>query len=184
LFSQKLVKDTVREKSVDTSKLPYTKYPSNIDEIKAKEFNQEEETSFRNGLKELHQYLTTILSSDGNNDNKLEKLKTLWVIAKYGELNWDVSGFEIDNDVFKDYAWSTTKGKRVSAQLKPLGINYEYDIDEGEGKCTIRLGFKKETEDSQIAFSLKTIVKDLIEKFGNDDGFELFKKADFRIYMA
>lgn len=184
LFSQRLVKAILKEKTVDSSKLDFVKYPSNIDEISSKKFSQEEETSFRNGLKELHLYLTNILTSDGGNDNKLEKLKTLWVIAKYGELNWEANGLEIDNDVFKDYAWSTTKGKRVSNQIKPHGINYEYDIDEDEGKCTVRLNFKKETEDCQIAFALKTNVEDLINRFGNDDAFELFKKADFRIYMT
>ena len=174
----------LREKTVDSSKLDFVKYPSNIDEIISKNFNQEEETSFRNGLKELHQYLINILTSDGGNDNKLEKLKAMWVIAKYGELNWEANRLEIDNDVFKDYAWSTAKGKRVSNQIKPHGINYEYDIDEDEGKCTVRLGFKRESEDCQIAFALKTIVEDSITRFGNDDAFELFKKADFRIYMS
>jgi hypothetical protein len=124
------------------------------------------------------------LTSDGGNDNKLEKLKAMWVIAKYGSLNWEANGLEIDNDVFKDYAWSTTKGRRVSKQIKPHGISYEYDVDEDEGKCTVRLDFKNETEDCQIAFALKTLVDDLIARFDNDDAFELFKKADFRIYMT
>lgn len=125
LFSQSLVKDTVKEKSIDSSKLSFAKFPSNIDDIQAKNFDQEEETAFRNGLKELHKRITDILSSGGKNDNKLEKLKSIWVIAKYGELNWEANGLELDNDVFKGYAWSFTKGKRVSNQLKPHKVNYD-----------------------------------------------------------
>jgi hypothetical protein len=183
LFSKSLLKDLAKEKKADSSKLTFVKFPSNLDKIKSKKFNQEEETAFRNGIKELHKVLASILSSSGMNNNKEEKLKAIWVIAKYGKINWDVTGLEIDNDVFKDYAWSTTKGKRVANQLKPLGINYEYDYDEDDGKTTIKLDFKEEDEDCQIAYALHTVVTDLLKKYDDDEAYELFKKLDFRLYM-
>jgi 6-pyruvoyl-tetrahydropterin synthase len=184
LFSQNQKKSIIKEKNIDSSKLAYVQFPSNLDKISEKEFDQEQETSLRNGIKELHKTIVKVLSSEGKNDNKQEKLKVLWVIAKYGEFSWDYEWLKIDNNLFKDYAWSTTKGKRVSAQCKPSGINYEYeDYDEEEGSLTIRLSFENENEDCQMVFALKTIVEDLIKKHQNDDAFELFKKADFRIYM-
>ena len=183
LFSKSLLKEIAKEKKVDSSKLTFAKFPSNLDNLSSKKFKQDEETAFRNGLKELHKSLSSILTSEGINDNKSEKLKAIWVIAKYGKLNWEATGLEIENDVFKDYAWSTTKGKRVSNQLKPLGINYEYDFDEDDGTTTVKLDFKNEDEDCHIALSLQTLTKDLIEKFDNDEAFELFKKLDFRLYM-
>lgn len=183
LFSQNIIKKKEKEKTIDSSKLTFVEFPSNIDEIISKKMEQEEETAFRNGLKELHNLIKNILSSEGNNDNKFEKIKSLWVIARYGELHWDNFGFDIDNNIFKDYAWSTTKGKRVFTQLGLFGAKGEYDIDEDEGKMTIRLSFDNQSDDCHISTSLKTIVDDLIAKFGAEEGLELFKKADFRLYM-
>lgn len=182
LFSKSLLKNVTKEKKVDSTKLTFTKFPPNLDKLKSKKLNQEEETAFRNGIKELHKTLSSILSSSGMNNNKEEKFKAIWVIAKYGEMNCDATGLEIDNDVFKDYAWSTGKGNRVANQLKPLGINYEYNLDEEERKMTLRLNFKKEDEDCQIAYSLHTVVDDLLKKYDEDEAYEIFKKLDFRLY--
>lgn len=182
LFSQSLIKQKSKEKNVDSSKLSFVEFPSNVDEIANKKMEQDEETAFRNGLKELHSILKRILSSEGNNENKLEKIKVLWIIAKYGELSWDWESFEIDNNLFKDYAWSTTKGKRVFTQLEIFGAKGEYDIDEDIGKMTIRLNFDKQSEDCHIAHALKVVVADLIQKY-SEDALEVFQKADLRMYL-
>lgn len=183
LFSQSIVKKKEKEKTVDSSKLSFVEFPSNIDEINSKDMSQDEETAFRNGIKELHNILYKILISEGNNDNKYEKIKAIWVIARYGELHWDNYGFDIDNNIFKDYAWSITKGKRVFTQLGIFGVKGEYDVDEDIGKMTVRLTFVNQTDDCYVSTSLKMIVEDLISKFGSEEGLELFKKADFRLYM-
>lgn len=182
LFSKSLLKNVAKEKKANSPKLTFVKFPSNLDKIESKKFNQEAETTFRNGIKELHKILDSILSSSAMNNNNEEKLKAIWIIAKYGNINWDATGLEIENDVFKDYAWSTTKGKRVANQLKPLGINYEYDYDEDDGKTTVKFSFQKEDEDCQIAYALRTVVADFLEKYDDEEAFELFKKLDFRIY--
>ncbi|MGN6568251.1 MAG: DUF4062 domain-containing protein [Flavipsychrobacter sp.] len=184
LFSKSLQKNILKDKKADSSKLTFVKFPTNLDNLKSKKFSQEEETAFRNGIKELHKTLSLILSSSGINSNKVEKLKTLWVIARHGQMNWDATGIEINNDIFKDYAWSTTKGRRVSTQLKPLGINFKYDFDDEEGKTTITLTFKNENEDCLTAYALHTIVTDLLKEHDEDEAFELFKKIDFRLYMS
>lgn len=169
---------------MDSSKLAFVQFPSNMNGLSEKDFDQEQETVLRNGMRELHRTIVNVLSSEGKNDNKYEKIKVLWVFAKYGDLTSDYESIEIDNDLFKDYAWSTTKGKRVSSQCRAMGINYVYDeYDEYDGTLTIRLSFDKESEDCQMVYALKTVVDDLIKKFGSDDALELFKKADFRMYM-
>jgi len=143
LFSKSLLKEIAKEKKVDSSKLTFAKFPSNLDNLSSKKLKQDEETAFRNGLKELHKSLSSILTSEGINDNKSEKLKAIWVIAKYGKLNWEAD----------------------------------------DGTTTVKLAFKNEDEDCHIAVSLQTLTNDLIEKFDNDEAFELFKKLDFRLYM-
>lgn len=184
LFSKSLVKSSIKEKKSDNKKQTYVKFPSNLDKLKEKKFEQDQETGFRNGIKELHKTLTNILSSEGNNDNKLEKIKAIWVIAKYGEVGWDATYLEIDNNLFKDYAWSISKGRRVAKQLEPFGVSCEYDIDEEEGKVSIQLRFKNENDDCHIASALHLFISDLLDKYDNDEAFELFRKTDLRIYMS
>jgi hypothetical protein len=184
LFSQGLIKSIQKEKKSKSTKLAFVKFPSNLGKIKKKKLDQDAETGLRNGLKELHKIISNILTSAGKNDNKLEKLKAMWVIAKHGELNWDGTLLTIDNDLFKDYAWSTGRGTRVFSQMRPFGIIGDYDQDEDAGKITISLHFKREDEDHQIACALITLVEDLIKKYDDDDAYELFRKSDMRIYMV
>lgn len=180
LFSQNLSKSSHKEKNVESSKLTSVKFPSNIERIKQKKLDQEEETGLRNGLKQLHKVIQSILSSPGKNDNKMEKLKAIWIIAKYGELSRNASSLNIENDLFKDYAWSTYKGERVFKQLKPFGVFGDYDSD--EDGIRISLSFDKESDERYIASALKTYVDDLVETQG-EDGYKLFQKSDMRIYM-
>ena len=181
LFSQNLSNRISKEKKAESSKISSVSFPSNIEKIKEKKLDQEEETCLRNGLKQLHKIIRSILSSPGKDDNKMEKLKAIWVIAKYGELSWDASSLEIDNDLFKDYAWSRHKGVRVFNQLIPFKVLGGYDADE-EG-VSVHLSFAEESEENHVSFALKTYVEDLIEIHG-EDGYKLFQKADMRIYMA
>ena len=71
-----------------------------------------------------------------------------------------------------------------SKQIKPHGINYEYDFDEEDGTCTVSLSFENETEDCHAVYALQVVENDLIERHSNDEAFELFKRGDFRIYMT
>lgn len=184
LFSQGLVKSVQKEKKAESSKLAFVKFPSNLDKLKKKKLGQDAETSLKNGFKDLHKIISAILTSAGKDDNKIEKLKALWVIAKHGKVSWYGKALNIDNDLFKDYAWSTSRGNRVFKQMEPYGIIGRYEQDEDTGKITILLRFDNEDEDREIAYALSTFVEDLIKKYGADDGYELFKKADMRIYTV
>jgi len=180
LFSQTLSKGASKEKNVESSELASVRFPSNIEALKRKKLDQDDETGLRNGLRQLHKVIQSILASSGKNDNKMEKLKAIWVIAKFGELSWDGSSLEIDNDLFKDYAWSTYKGDRVFKQLQPFDVFGNYDHD--EDGIRIHLSFGNESDERHIASALKTYVDDLIESHG-EEGYKLFQKADMRIYM-
>lgn len=182
LFSQSLMTMNKKEKQVKTSDLVSVKFPSNLGNLKKKKLDQDEETGLRNGLKELHKVIQAILSSSGKNDNKIEKLKALWIIAKYGDLSWDSSYLTIDNDIFKDYAWSTSRGGRVFKQMEPFHIKGAYESDEDTGILTVSLSFGNEEHEQHVAIALTTYIKDLMDTHG-DDGLDLFVKADMRMYM-
>lgn len=183
LLSKSCVKEVQKEKSIDSSKLSFVKFPSSLDKLENKKLNQKIETALRNGLKELHNVISEILLSGGKNDNKIEKLKAIWVIAKYGELNYYSNSIKLNNNLFKDYAWSNSKGKRVSDQMKPFNVYYLYDeeLDEN-GNINVNLYFKNESDDTNVIYALTNYISDLIEQFGDDEAFEQFKKGDFRIY--
>ena len=183
LFSQGLRSSIKKEKTADSTKLVYVKYPSNIEKIIKKTDSQEEETAIRNGVRELHKIFVNILSSDGKDDNKREKLKTMWVIAKHGEFEQMGEYLLIDNNIFKDFAWSTSKGGRVLTQMKPFGIFAEYDEDISTDILYITLNFKNQNEECDICLALVEYVERLIKVHGNDDGYELFMKADMRLFM-
>lgn len=182
LFSQQLVGNVRREKKDKSSKMAFVKFPSNLDRLKKKNLDQDDETALRNGLREVHKIISGILGSPGKDDNKAEKIKALWVIARYGEPNYDGTIITLDNDVFKDYAWSTSRGTRVFTQMSLFGIIGEYDAEIEEGKLMITLQFEKQNSDRNISSALQAWVFDLIKEYEND-GFDLFKKADMRIYM-
>lgn len=182
LFSQMQISGTKSEKTDSGTKLPYVKFPPNLQAITQKGLGQDEETGLLNGLKDLNNILSKILLSDTKEDLKREKLKTLWVIALYGKLGYDGASFICDNSIFKEYTWSTSRGTRVFKQFDPYGVKAYYDQDDDDGSIEIRLSFKNENEDINTAYALSEYVKDLIAKYGDDEGFDFFIKADMRLY--
>jgi len=182
LYSKSVVAINNPTKTEDTKQLQPVAIPHNFNGLAIKRLGQEEETGLINGLKDLHSIISHIHSSNQKEDAKKEKLKALWVIARYGEIEWDGQGFEINNDIFKDYAWSTSKGKRINTQLGLFGAICDYDYNEEDGSIKLTLRFKNENEDVNTASALSTYVSDLYKKHGEDSGLELFLRGDMRIY--
>ncbi len=183
----KLYSASLRKKDNKKAKddLQLVEYPSNIEKLSEIESDQDELTVLRNGLLSLHSILKSVLISDTNSDFKKEKLKCLWVMGKYG--SYDDERFSLSNDVFKGYAWSTSKGKRVFKQLNEFGVQGYYDEDfdsEGDPFVGVFVSFNDEDEDTAIAYALYTYIHQLLENYENDEAFELFKKADMRIFMT
>jgi len=180
LFSQQKRVSTDKEKSAQAGDLVHVEFPSQTEGL-GDDMDSEEQTSFRNGLRAIHGIVVSILTSEMKNDVKKECVKNMWVIAKYGELT--AEKLEIDNDVFKPYAWSVQRGRRVFTQLGQFGVACEYDEDYGDGKLWITMCFNGETEEVPISWALKQYVDDLVSKYGQD-AFDFFLKADMRIYMG
>jgi hypothetical protein len=176
LFSQGLRKKEKKEE--DISGLTFVDFPPNIEGVKDNKWEQEEEIALRNGLASLHKVFSEILKSDAKNDTKLEKVKCLWVFGKYGDASGS-SSISMPADLFKQYAWSITKGKRVFIQFEPFGVKGWYDDDEP----IIYIRFHDESDENFVACALTDYVQRLVEKYGDVEGYELFKRADMRCYM-
>jgi hypothetical protein len=61
----------------------------------------------------------------------------------------------------------------------------EYDVDEdseGCGNQTVELVFHERKNSFCPAEALQTWVKTLVERYGDDEGIELFKRLDMRLF--
>ncbi len=178
IYSKGLRLDRAKTKKNKSQKSNIAKFPSSINDFK--KGGQDEQTIIKNGLRDLYQVITMILKSSMKKDNKIEQLKCLWVIARHGELGPD--HFTIDNDVFKQFAWSTSRGNRVFNQMRAFGIVGEYETD--DSSLSIYLSFESESEDSSLTRALKKYVQTLMEKHGEDDGLEILYSADMHIFAC
>lgn len=111
LFSENIKAKHDKTKSKELNNEEVASFPPNFDFLKTLKYDQSEITFLINGLRELYNIMTDILKSQTQKDTKLEKLKCLWVIARHGELQEDRIYIEINT--FKQFAWSTYRGKRV-----------------------------------------------------------------------
>lgn len=176
LYSKGLRLDKVKTKKSKSNKSNISKFPSNI--IDFKDEDQDRQILIKNGLRDLYQVIASILKSSMKPDNKIEQLKCLWVIARHGKL--EDGHFVIDNDVFKQFAWSTSRGQRVFKQMKTFGINGDYDED--DSSLLISLSLEKESDDTSLSWALAKYVQTLIDKHGEDEGFEMFSQADMHVF--
>lgn len=174
LFSQSL-----RPKARSTEKdVSIAAFPSNLDALRERGMDQDDETAMRNGLNALHKILADILNANIKQDAKLEKLKCIWVFGRYGELSWTSDALNMKMDLFKQYAWSYHKGERVFNQFVTFRANGGFDEEGGT-----YFSFKEEDEDTAIALALKDYISMLLETNTDKDAYELFCRADMRGYM-
>lgn len=176
LYSKGLKGSRIEAKKSRASKSDISRFPTSINDFVNED--QDHQTMIKNGLEDLYKVMVAILKSSMKHDNKLEQLKCLWVIANHGKL--EDGRYFIDNDVFKQFAWSTTRGKRVFKQMEAFGVSGSYDHD--EETMYIYLSFKNETEDSSLVWALEKYVHALKEKYGEDEGLEIFHQADMHIF--
>lgn len=174
LFSQ-----SVRPKKNDKKEeaLPVTSFPANLDLLKEEKLGQDEETALRNGLRTLHEILSNIATASIKPDAKAEKLKCLWVFARYGEISMSERA-EMKMDLFKQYAWSYSRGKRVFNQFEPFGVSGEFDED-----GTISIGFVAEDEDNHVLLALFDFIGTLLKQHEEKEAYRLFCAVDMRCYM-
>ncbi len=176
-FSKSLRK---KEPKIVGQQRELVEFPTQLDEINSLYPDQDEATSFRNGLRALHELLKGIITDGTKNDAKAEKLKQIWVLGRYGECH-DGDSLSLSADRFKQYAWSTSKGTRVNNQFEDYRIRAYYN-DDPEDFRTV-LDFKDANEETPIAWVLQEFIKHLIAKH-NAEAFDIFCRADMRIYSS
>ncbi|MCK1702607.1 DUF4062 domain-containing protein [Bradyrhizobium sp. 146] len=144
--------------------------------------DEAEQTLFRAGLRQVYNSLKALLDADVKDSAKQEQLKSIWVIARHGRA--DDSCITLREDRFKASAWGKHKGERVFAQLTGCGIAGRYDFEEDEGRPyqTVELVFQDRRDTSYPAEALHTWVRTLVERYGDDEGLEMFKRLDMRIF--
>jgi len=184
LFSQSLRPQ--KDKSKVRKKGTVVDFPSNLTVLDNKyKDDQDILVAEKNGLRIVHRVISKIVASETPDASKEEKLKSIWLIARYGEFSHE--SMRIKADKFKDYAWSTTKGKRVFTQLEAFGIlcRYEEDYDKSDvAHLFIIMSFAKVKDPEFAVSALYEYVKTLLKKNSEEEALELFKRADMRLYSS
>lgn len=185
LYSQSIIPHAARQRDPGPISTPF---PSNLGILQTRPLEQDDETILRNGLKKLHEIMTTIVTDNAKQDSKIEKLKCMWIFGRYGQIEWPQPMFgglpqyfariSMKMDIFKQYAWSFGRANRVFNQFRPY--NLDGTIEEG----VISLWFVEEDLDTAIALALNDFVKTLLENYDEQAAIQLFHKADMRCYVT
>lgn len=129
-------------------------------------------------MKKLHKIIKAIATSTAS--GKDEKLKLLWVMGRYGEVG--LNSINMNNDRFKQYAWSTGKGQKVFNQIADFGVTGDYD-QSGDGQYDARIWFKDD-DNAETSYALREFVAELIEASGDDSlALDRFKRADMTVFV-
>ena len=92
-----------------------------------------------------------------------------------------LNSISMNNDRFKQYAWSTTKGRKVFNQIADFGVTGDYD-ESGDGELDAKIWIKGD-ENAETAYALQDFVKELINASGDDSiALERFKRADMTVF--
>lgn len=130
------------------------------------------------GMRRIHEVISQIAAAKAT--GKEEKLKLLWVMGRYGDASHG-STLTMENDRFRQYAWSTSKGQKVFSQIADFGVRGDYD-ESGDGQLDVNLWFKDD-DDGDAVHALIRYVRDLIDTSGEDIGLDRFKRADMTIFV-
>lgn len=82
-------------------------------------------------------------------------------------------------DSFKQYAFGVTRARRVFQQPSEFGVRMEFD-ETGEGDLDVALWFRGD-DNGEICSALNLYVHTLLARHSEDDGLELFKRADMSV---
>ena len=159
--------------------------PESLPQIDQLSDDQDELVSIRKGTKLLHQIISSIVNGEGSKAGKSEKLKTLWVFGCYAE-DSNTETLYVRQPVFKDMAWSYSKGERVFQSMRPLGLSGSVQDIVSEGFDHEIPAFSlcydgEEGERWDFRHALTSISQTLAKRYGEADGLKLFCKGDFRI---
>lgn len=159
-----------------TAELALAKFPSDLSRVDQIEKGQMEATALREGLKNVYEILKKIQTDQTKPDAKREKIKQLFVLGAYGELEGSDHTLMPMSD-FKQRAWSYGRGRRVNDQFKSYGIKSYFSEDERDLIC---MTFSQ----PNAAWGLRVYVAQLLERFNEREAIELFARADMRVFSS
>lgn len=180
LYSQELRKKPGATAPQKSQLIPF---PSSLDGAPGE--TEEERTDSVSGLRQVYDCLKRILGSDVSESAKQEQLKAIWIIARHGTA--DGSSLKVKEDRFKASAWGSSKGKRVFNQMTNCGISGVYDYDEdhnGTAYGTVEIVFDQKKSNAYPAEALKSWVNTLINRYGDDEALDMFKRLDMKVFEA
>jgi hypothetical protein len=156
-------------------------FPQKLPQIDKLYKDQDEITSMRNGLRALHELISKIQNSSIKPDAKLEKIKQLFVMSRYGESDAEGSRLTIPFDNFKQHAWSTGRARRVNAQFADFGVDSDFNDDPYDFRLYLRI--RKGSIDEPFAWASVEYVKRLVKLHpGLNAALTLFARCDLSCY--
>ena len=100
-------------------------------------------------------------------------------MGRYGEVG--LHSINMNNDRFKQYAWSTGKGQKVFNQIVDFGVTGDYD-ESGDAQFNARIWFSGD-DNAETAYALKDFISELIKVSGDDSlALDRFKRADMTVF--
>lgn len=180
LFSERLVAAKLPSKKKQDSRLAVA-FPGRLTQLPPDYLDDVKIAAWiTGGLKKLHAVLSAIATSTAA--GKDEKLKTLWLLGRYGQN--EERSISIDSDQFKQFAWGPSKGQRILNQLKTFGVSGNYDT-RPQGLNEPDLGILQlyfdANKNGDVVAALKLFVETLVERYG-ENGIELFFRADMNVF--
>lgn len=157
-------------------------FPATLDGVPGDD--EDERTLMKRSLRQVHDGLKKLLESDVKDSEKQEQMKSIWIIARHG--NAHDNRLQMSEDAFKGRAWGVSRGKRVFRQIpQNSGISAGYDVDHDDmdqAYGTVELRFVKAKDDNMPGVALKTWVEALLDRYGEDEALDYFKRLDMRIF--
>lgn len=175
-YSKQLIKSRTPGDSKDDER-EIVPFPPQLGKLADKDDSAEAAAAI-SGVRRIHEVISHIAAAKAT--GKEEKLKLLWVMGRYGDASHG-STLTMENDRFRQYAWSTSKGQKVFNQIADFGVRGDYD-ESGDGQLAVNLWFKDD-DDGDAVHALVRYVKDLIDTSGEDIGLDRFKRADMTIFV-
>ena len=178
LFSKRHVEER-QPKSKRPKDSEVSPFPGDFSGLAPETDDESERTSLINGLKTVHGIIKRITESGVAGVD--EKLKVLWLLGRYGQFEGDC--LRMPEARFRQRAWSTHKGDRVFEQLKEFGAWGSYETaHDADGREILVVDLS--VSGPENAWGLKRYVDDLVKRFGEEDGLEIFAKGDMRFYAG
>lgn len=180
LYSQSLVRQRAPSPDQQAPNI-VTPFPAALSKV-ATSHAPEEAAHITRGLAKLHRVLADIQSSSAS--GKSEKLKALWVVGRHGYFDSGSNSIQVPVSTFKQFAWGTTKGKRVFAELADFRVVGSYCIDDEVVENSVVQVRFNDDEDGDVAEALHKYVAQLLaDASGHADiAMPRFFNADMTCY--